>query len=107
VARFGGDEFVIVQPGPTEPEGGEEVARRIFEALQTPFDIHGTSVMLATSIGIAMAPAHGTRPDELVRSADLALYRAKRTKGASLNYCVFEPDIDDHEHARRMARPAA
>jgi diguanylate cyclase (GGDEF)-like protein/PAS domain S-box-containing protein len=95
VARFGGDEFAIVQPGPTEPEGGSEVARRIFEALQTPFDIYGTDVKLAASIGIAMAPAHGTDPDELIRKADLALYRAKKTKGASLNYCIFEPGMDD------------
>jgi GGDEF domain-containing protein len=52
-------------------------------------------VKLAASIGIAMAPAHGTEPDELIRKADLALYRAKKTKGASLNYCIFEPGMDD------------
>jgi diguanylate cyclase (GGDEF)-like protein len=107
VARFGGDEFAIVQPGPTEPEGGTVVARRIFEALQTPFDIYGSDVTLAASIGIAMAPAHGTEPDELIRKADLALYRAKGTKGASPNYCIFEPGMDDHEHSRHAARPSA
>jgi diguanylate cyclase (GGDEF)-like protein/PAS domain S-box-containing protein len=107
VARFGGDEFAIIQPGPTEPEGGAEVAQRILEALRTPFDVYGTDVMLAASIGIARAPEHGTAPDELIRKADLALYQAKRTKGASLNYCVFEPGMDDHEHSRHAALPAA
>lgn len=107
VARFGGDEFAIVQPGPTEHEGGAEAARRIFEALHTPFDVYGTDVMLAASIGIAMAPAPGTGPDELIRRADLALYQAKTTKGASLNYCIFEPGMENHEGSRQPARPAA
>jgi diguanylate cyclase (GGDEF)-like protein/PAS domain S-box-containing protein len=107
VARFGGDEFVIIQPGPTEPDGGAVLARRILEALQTPFDIYGTDVKLAASIGIAMAPAHGGKPDQLIRRADLALYRAKTAKGASQKYCVFEPGADEDKASRRTASPAA
>jgi diguanylate cyclase (GGDEF)-like protein len=102
VARFGGDEFAIIQPGPVGPEGGAEVARRIFEALQTPFDIQGSEVTLAASIGIAVSPRHGTKPDELVLNADLALYRAKSSKGSGLNCCVFEPGVDDLSHAPRL-----
>ncbi|MFW6027984.1 MAG: diguanylate cyclase domain-containing protein [bacterium] len=95
VARFGGDEFAIIQPGPTEPEGGPKVARRIFEALRTPFDIQGTDVRLTVSIGIAVAPQHGTRPDDLIGHADLALYRAKQTKGDGPNYRIYEPAMED------------
>jgi diguanylate cyclase (GGDEF)-like protein/PAS domain S-box-containing protein len=95
VARFGGDEFAIIQPWPIAQEGGAEVARRILEALHTPFEIQGTEVTLGASIGIAMAPAHGTQPDELIHNADLALYRAKANKGSDLDYCVFEPGVTD------------
>jgi GGDEF domain-containing protein len=61
--------------------GGEEVARRISEAMRQPFDVHDTEVTLGASIGIAMAPEHGTGPEELIFKADLALYRAKAKPG--------------------------
>jgi diguanylate cyclase (GGDEF)-like protein len=100
VARFGGDEFAIIQPGPIAPEGGTEIARRITDTLLRPFDVHGSTVTLAASIGIAIAPRHGTKPEDLIRSADLALYRAKN-KGRGLNSPVFEPRVDDHQRSHR------
>jgi PAS domain-containing protein len=51
-----------------------------------------------------MAPEHGSRPEELIHNADLALYRAKETKGTSLNYCVFEPAMEHHLEARQLHR---
>jgi GGDEF domain-containing protein len=92
-------------PGPVEPKGGTEVARRITEALLTPFDLDGTEVTLAVSIGIAMAPKHGARPDELVRNADLALYCAKEGKGTGVNYRMFEPGMVESRNSQRRKLP--
>jgi diguanylate cyclase (GGDEF)-like protein len=104
VARLGGDEFAIVQPGPAAPDGGAGIARRISEALRAPFDIEGSQVAIGACIGIAMAPEHGSRPEELIHNADLALYRAKETKGTSLNYRVYEPAMEHHLQARQRHR---
>ena len=104
VARLGGDEFAIIQPGPIAPKGGEEVARRISEAMRRPFNVHDTEVMLGASIGIAVAPEHGTRPEELIFNADLALYRAKAKSGDGVEFCIFEPGLDDHLQSRRQPR---
>jgi diguanylate cyclase (GGDEF)-like protein len=104
VARLGGDEFAIIHPGPAEPDRGCGIARRISEALLAPFDIEGSQVTLGASIGIAIAPEHASRPEELIHNADLALYRAKETKGTSLNYCVYEPAMEHHLEARQLHR---
>jgi diguanylate cyclase (GGDEF)-like protein len=104
VARLGGDEFAIIQPGPAAPDGGAGIARRISEALRAPLDIEGSPVTVAASIGIAMAPDHGSRPGELIQNADLALYRAKETKGTSLNYCVYGPAMQHHLQDRQPHR---
>jgi diguanylate cyclase (GGDEF)-like protein len=102
VARFGGDEFAIIQPGLIAPEGSEEVARRIAEAMRQPFNAHDTEVTLGASIGIAVAPEHGTWPEELIFNADLALYRAKAKPGEGVKFCIFEPGLDDHLQSRRQ-----
>jgi diguanylate cyclase (GGDEF)-like protein/PAS domain S-box-containing protein len=103
VARLGGDEFAIIQPGPIEADGGAGIARRINEALLTPFDIEGCKVAVAASIGIAQAPEHGTDPDDLIRKADLALYHAKQNN-CDANYCIYQPDIEDRTPSRQFPR---
>ena len=104
VARLGGDEFAIIQPGPAAPDGSAGIARRISEALRAPFGKAGSEFTIGISMGFAMAPMHGSQPEELIRNADLALYRAKETKGTSLNYSVYEPAMANHLQSRQAHR---
>jgi diguanylate cyclase (GGDEF)-like protein len=78
LARLGGDEFAILkQGGPGQREGAVALALRIINVLSQPFDLDGHEASIGTSIGIAMAPENGIEPEELLKSADLALYDAK------------------------------
>ncbi len=78
LARLGGDEFAIIQEGGlNQHEGAIALALRIINAISHPFDLGGHQASVGTSIGIALAPEHGVEPEELLKSADLALYDAK------------------------------
>ena len=98
VARLGGDEFAIVQSH-ASPSAASELAAHIIDALVEPFDVHGHQVIIGTSIGIAMAPADGNEPDQLLRNADMALYRAKAAGRGS--YHFFQPEMDAQMQERR------
>lgn len=78
-ARIGGDEFaVIVAPGRTAMhEGAAALAARLVQAIADPYHIDGHPVVIGCSIGLALVPEHGTRVDEILRNADLALYKSK------------------------------
>jgi predicted signal transduction protein with EAL and GGDEF domain len=99
VARLGGDEFAIVQRTANPAEESLALAKRIQAAIEAPFDLEGHNVVIGTSIGIAMAPADGDSPDELLKNADLAVYRAKSE--ARGTYRFFEPEMDRRMQARR------
>jgi diguanylate cyclase (GGDEF)-like protein len=75
VARLGGDEFAIIQRSATQPRDAESLARRLIAAVAEPYDLFGNRVTIGVSIGIALGPA--VAPEELLRDADTALYRAK------------------------------
>jgi diguanylate cyclase (GGDEF)-like protein len=98
VARLGGDEFAIVQSN-IRPSEASEFAARVIEALLEPFDVVGHQVIIGTSIGIALAPADGSEPDQLLRNADMALYRAKAEGRGT--YHFFQPEMDAQMQARR------
>ena len=99
VARLGGDEFVIVQVECQNPADVTTLASRLVEVLGAPFDLGGHQVVVAASIGIALAPNDGTVPDVLMKNADLALYRAKADGGGA--YRFFELGMDARMQARR------
>jgi diguanylate cyclase (GGDEF)-like protein len=99
VARMGGDEFAIVQTSITQPTNATTLALRIIDAVSEPYEIDGQQVIIGTSVGIAIGPADGLAPDQLLRNADLALYRAKGDGRGT--YCFFEPEMDAQMQARR------
>jgi diguanylate cyclase (GGDEF)-like protein len=92
VARLGGDEFAIVQTLIKGQAEASVLASRIIKMLAAPFPIQDLRISSGTTIGIALSPADGTNPEELIKKADLALYRAK-SEGRG-GWCFFEPDMD-------------
>ncbi len=99
IARLGGDEFAIIQTAITVPADVTDLIARIFKALKAPLELHGHRVLAETSIGVAVAPADGIDPDELLKNADLAMYDAK-ADGRN-TYRFFAPDMDARVKARR------
>jgi diguanylate cyclase (GGDEF)-like protein len=99
LARFGGDEFAIIQTGLREPADAEALARRILDALTQPFAISHTQVTVGASIGIALAPENGNGRESLMRLADTALYQAK---GEGRNrFCMFQRQMDETIRMRK------
>ncbi len=92
VARMGGDEFAIIQR--IDNESGEAIAlaKRLIEAVTQPFELAGRQALVGVSIGIALSTEHGESPDQLMRNADHALYRAK--KAGRKTYCLFDPAME-------------
>src|SRR5665213_352770 len=99
VARLGGDEFAIVQTGIGQPGDVMELVNRIYEAIREPYECLGHRVATDASIGIALAPHDGTDLDQLLKSADLAMYGAKAD--GRRTYRFFEPEMDSRVKARR------
>ncbi len=97
-ARLGGDEFAILLEDGFAGEGAVQVAERIVAALQAPLVVQGREVFLDASIGIAFSGNDPVEGEELLRNADVAMYRAKH-HGAG-DYQVFEPSM----HAEVLAR---
>ncbi len=98
VARIGGDEFVVVQ---TEIDGKarvEDFARRLTAAMTAPIAHNDQEIAVTVSIGIALAPADGTNPERLLKSADLALYRAKADGRNCLRFFKVEMDTELQAH---------
>ena len=99
VARIGGDEFAILQNDVTDPAEINSVCERIIDVIGMPFELEGGQVMIGVSIGIALAPKDATNGVELLKAADLALFRAK-TDGRG-TYRFFEYAMDGRVEARQ------
>jgi diguanylate cyclase (GGDEF)-like protein/PAS domain S-box-containing protein len=100
VARLGGDEFAILATADGDQrEAAIATANRLLGAVAAPCDLDGHHVNIGTSVGIALAPEHGTDVDQLVKNADLALYKAK-SEGRDA-YRIFEDAMGVEVRTRR------
>jgi diguanylate cyclase (GGDEF)-like protein len=96
VARLGGDEFAILALNLLGPEAATNLARRVIQALDTPVMTGKKEHRVAAAIGVAFVPTDAATRDEILRKADVALYRAKTERRSALRF--FEPQMDHHIH---------
>ncbi|WP_224544126.1 EAL domain-containing protein [Mesorhizobium sp. CA16] len=99
VARFGGDEFAIIQSGIKSAAGAEKLAKRIVEIVGKPYRDKGREMHVGVSLGIALYPGDGHDADTLLTNADMALYRGK-SEGRNV-YRFFEQGMDALMRERR------
>jgi len=127
VARLGGDEFTVILPDIGGPDAVDNAVRRLIEIISQPYVLEAIDLYVSASIGVAMYPEDGQDVDELLKHADLAMYRAKSRGRGTYNffktsmdhevqqrktietamraaleneefYLVYQPQIDAHDH---------
>ena len=98
VARLGGDEFAILQADVTTPEQVSAFAQRLLAVIGEPYDLNGHQITIGGSVGIALAPGDAADADRLLKSADMAMYRAKADGRGTFRF--FEQDMDARVQAR-------
>jgi diguanylate cyclase (GGDEF)-like protein len=96
IARLGGDEFAVLLPTATV-EDAREIADRLLQMLDEPFALGGLQLEIDASIGIALAPEHGSDADTLLRRADVAMYVAKRSGSG---HALYTAEQDQHSPMR-------
>ncbi len=92
-ARIGGDEFVILLPTIGTQQDASKVGEKILHALNQPFELAGHNLQISSSIGVAVYPKHGVDEKLLVKSADIAMYHAK--KNGRNNVKMFQPGMQE------------
>ncbi|WP_242125953.1 EAL domain-containing protein [Sphingobium sp. Sx8-8] len=97
--RIGGDEFAVVIPTLGENRGIGKLAGHIISGLSAPYQVDEHTLYVGASVGSAVSPQDGSEPEALIRSADLALYRAKSEGGGV--HCAYEPQLHAQAEERR------
>jgi diguanylate cyclase (GGDEF)-like protein len=82
--RYGGDEFVVVSPSTGTAQSAERTARKFIDAMETPFDVGEDKIQLGACVGVALTEEHCTEPDDVLRDADAAMYKAKAMGGGQV-----------------------
>jgi diguanylate cyclase (GGDEF)-like protein len=98
VARLGGDEFVVLAQQLSSPEEAASLARRILKELDIPIETGSSEHQIGAGIGIALVPQDGVLADEILRKADIALYRAKAEPISAS--CFYAEGMDAHLRER-------
>lgn len=98
VARFGGDEFVMVLPFVEDEMQVVEVVRRLMASIRRPLTVRDRSIRPSASIGVAIYPENGANPGELLQNADAAMYEAKRNGRAT--YRFHDPEMNETARSR-------
>jgi diguanylate cyclase (GGDEF)-like protein/PAS domain S-box-containing protein len=101
-ARIGGDEFALILAPRLSAlqDGAATLAARLVQAIAEPYEIDGHPVVIGCSIGVAMVPEHGTRIDEILRNADLALYKSKNDGRNCFN--LYSPEFKAEADERNI-----
>lgn len=103
IARLGGDEFVVLQPNMDSPQAAAELAGKLIRELAHPFTLDGREVLTSGSIGIALCPQDANDMDQLLKKADLAMYRAKADGPGKFHYFTEKMDALAHQKSRDLA----
>jgi diguanylate cyclase (GGDEF)-like protein/PAS domain S-box-containing protein len=98
-ARLGGDEFAVILASDVSPNEVSDFSARLIKILSASYDIDGIEVVIGASIGVALSPGDGSTTEELMRNADMALYRAKSDGGGVHRF--FEREMDRLAQKRR------
>lgn len=100
VARLGGDEFVVLLPGLANPEQAVRLAREMLSLLSEPFMLDGNQSYVGASIGVAIFPEDGSLPSELLKKADIAMYRAKAMGRGRITF--FEESMNQAQQEQAL-----
>jgi diguanylate cyclase len=98
LARLAGDEFTLFFPALADHAEIDRIARRVVLAIGEPFELQGHSIDIGASVGVALAPRHAAGIENLMKSADIAMYQAKRRGGGQ--HCLFSKELAAEHHRK-------
>jgi len=103
VARFGGDEFLLLVPEVTNADSVGEIANKVVTGLMAPFDVIGMEIFAGCSLGVTIFPADGEDFDSLLKKADIAMYRAKESGRNAYRFWDGEMNASVVEHVELLS----